>query len=269
MPFAAIPSLQAGTEDGNHFSGVAVRPTDGAALLAGWTHDKWVDIENTNFFSDFGGVLLEAGGSSTSPATTPAPAIAPQPVATTPGPVAPDSPSTPQPAPASSCGETESFRITSEVFPSVDGCYQATSSSFSTGSAVETWTVSGEITLDEVVVSGNTDTSFFLRLEIPAYCRSIEIASTVHPTDATWECKGITLGLALFLVFSRPMRQGPGGMSLRLSGSARFVRDRVGCSLPRDFPPDVRQSPRAYPGEETACPAPCTLYVVSRSVVSR
>ena len=148
MAFTAVPSLQAGTANSNDFRGVAVRPTDGAALLVGWTQDDWVVGGTTSAYTDAAGVLLEAGDSTiTSPAPTP--------VALTPA-------TTPQPAVPSSCGANESFRITSAALPEVEGCFQATEAMHSTGSVVETWSVSGSIEYDQVMLSGNQDDGEFV-----------------------------------------------------------------------------------------------------------
>ena len=170
MAFTAVPSLQAGTANSNDFRGVAVRPTDGAALLAGWTHDDWVVDGTANYYyADLAGVLLEASASEAeapvpTPATettpAPTPVTTPQPVAptpvTTPQPVTAPA-TTPQPAVPSSCGANESFRITSAALPEVEGCFQATEAMHSTGSVAETWSVSGSIEYDQVMLSGNQD----------------------------------------------------------------------------------------------------------------
>ncbi len=143
----------------NDFNGVAVRPTDGAALLAGWTHDDWVVDGTTNLFTDFAGVLIETGSSSMVPTPAPTFEIVPAPVAT-PAPDTPVAPSTPQPA--GSCGATESFRITSGVTSDVEECFQATEETFSNsdgseGGFLEVWSPSGGLEYDQLVVFGVAD----------------------------------------------------------------------------------------------------------------
>lgn len=113
---------------------MTVRSTDGAALLVGWTHDEWAEDSTTNYYSEMGGVLIETG------------AVAPPP---TPAPVASGS--------GASCGATESFLVTSVDLPEIEGCFQATSASYSTDSNVEVWTISGELNLEEVAIFGTAD----------------------------------------------------------------------------------------------------------------
>lgn len=165
-PFAPAFLLQAGTEQGNDFRDVAVRATDGAALLAGWTHDDWVADGTTNFYSEMAGVLIETGAEAPPPTpviVTPAPvgSATSEPSAGSatlePSAAASATPETAAPLSASSCGATESFQVTSVAIPEIEGCFQATSLSYSTGDVVEVWTVSGELSQEEVAIFGNWD----------------------------------------------------------------------------------------------------------------
>ncbi|CAN0129309.1 unnamed protein product [Scytosiphon promiscuus] len=120
-----------------------------------------------------------------------------------PEPVAPVSPPTPQPTGLSTCGATESFRISSGSLPEVGGCFQATGDSFSNpGATIEVWSVSGSTNSEQVIVVGFADDGtgetsdspyslmYFAEVEDDQiwYCLSNEDAITVHPVEATWQC---------------------------------------------------------------------------------
>eukprot|EP00752_Nemacystus_decipiens_P003778 g3478.t1 len=181
-------TYQAGTTGGNGFNGVAVRSTDGAALLAGSTNNDWVEDGTSNLWSEMAGVLVETAASA--PVATPTPVSpASTSVSATAAPVS--SPS--------SCGPTGSFHVASDL-PAIAGCYQSTEASFATGSDFEVWTVSGNINVDQVAVIGNAQTEeydatpWYLAFvpggddPFTVYCYSDEDAETVHPVDATWTC---------------------------------------------------------------------------------
>ncbi|CAN0444073.1 unnamed protein product [Pylaiella littoralis] len=218
--------------DSNDCTSVAVSP-DGAALLVGWTDDDFLE-GTTNYYTDFAGVMIETGsgspaGSTTfTPAPGASPSLTPAPFEATPTPPGPTlspfkAPSTPPKTPApesspqqpsagtpqpiasspSSCGATESFQVTSDGLPEIEGCFQATDASFSKlGSNLEVWTVSGDISFDQVAVIGysadeneQVDTPYNVTYitndddATTVYCYSSENAITVHPSDATWQCK--------------------------------------------------------------------------------
>ncbi|CAN0028224.1 unnamed protein product [Pylaiella littoralis] len=190
LPYPSVtclpgPSLlQPVATDSNDCTSVAVIP-DGAALLVGWTDDDFLE-GTTNYYTDFAGVVIGTGGTSSTGSTTftPAPGASPgltlAPFEATPTPPGPtpspfEAPSTPPKTPApesspqqpsaatpqpvvsspSSCGATESFQITSGGLPEIEGCLQATDASFSNlGSNLEVWTVSGDTSYDQVAVIG-------------------------------------------------------------------------------------------------------------------
>ncbi|CAM9728857.1 unnamed protein product, partial [Ectocarpus fasciculatus] len=103
-----------------------------------------------------------------------------------------------------SCGDGESFRITSDVFPAIEGCFQSTPFSFSNGDEYEEYSVSGTNDWDQVTVIGSSSAladddddevkpfyvGYFAQDEYDRiyYCYSNEDAITVHPADATWLC---------------------------------------------------------------------------------
>jgi len=167
----------------NSFRDVAVRTTDGAAFLVGWTHEDFVE-GTINTRADIAGVLIETGAEPLAPTpaiVTPAPAIVTPPSA--PG------PSIPPPSPASSstsCGATESFMITSADLP-VEGCYQKTAASYATGSYFEVWSVSGTLDFDQVFVIGTTaDGAEETVSHWGAICRrSWQIIVRIHPSDTS------------------------------------------------------------------------------------
>ncbi|CAN0410202.1 unnamed protein product, partial [Pylaiella littoralis] len=191
-------TYQAGTTESNDCTSVAVTP-DGAALLVGWTDNEFLEDASTNYYTDFAGVMIETGGPnptesttfsfapSEAPLTPPGPTPAPQPVVTSPF----------------SCGATESFQITSDGLPEIEGCFQATDESFSNlGSNLEVWTISGDTSYDQVAVVANSadennqeNTPYSVAYisddddATTVYCFSNENAITVHPSDATWQCK--------------------------------------------------------------------------------
>ncbi|CAM9989444.1 unnamed protein product [Ectocarpus fasciculatus] len=106
--------------------------------------------------------------------------------------------------PSSTCGDSESFQIISAKLPVVQGCFQATSTSFSTpGSTSEYWSVTGEVEPESILVVALLDEDTeeegdstpwyvaFLSEDDDAtvlYCASNEQAILVHPADATWQC---------------------------------------------------------------------------------
>ncbi|CAN0500726.1 unnamed protein product, partial [Ectocarpus sp. 12 AP-2014] len=113
--------------------------------------------------------------------------------------------SSPEIAPSSpTCGDTESFQIISSELPVVQGCFQATSSSFSTPESTEEyWSLTGEAEFESILVGSILDEDteeeddstpwylVFLSEDDDAsvvYCYSNEQGISVHPTDATWRC---------------------------------------------------------------------------------
>eukprot|EP00903_Cladosiphon_okamuranus_P017678 g16278.t1 len=175
---------QNGCGSDNDFRDVAVRPTDGASFLVGWTQGYFVD-GTINMRND-AAVLIETGAES----FTPAPVVAAQPAAPVPG--------------SSSCGVTESFQITSSDLPTIDGCYQATTESYGDeGADTAIWSVRGTFDAGQILVVGMSndgaaeydDTpwsiSYFGGEEEEGiwYYWSFEGSATVHPADPTWACK--------------------------------------------------------------------------------
>ncbi|CAM9789902.1 unnamed protein product [Ectocarpus sp. 4 AP-2014] len=119
--------------------------------------------------------------------------------------VVPAPSSSPGIAPSSpTCGETESFQIISSDLPVVQGCFQATSSLFSTPESTEEfWSLTGEAEFESILVGAILDEDteeegdstpwylVFLSEDDDAtvtYCFSNEQGILVHPTDATWRC---------------------------------------------------------------------------------
>ncbi|CAM9671157.1 unnamed protein product, partial [Ectocarpus sp. 12 AP-2014] len=113
--------------------------------------------------------------------------------------------SSPEIAPSSpTCGDTESFQIISSELPVVQGCFQATSSLFSTPESTEEyWSLTGEAKFESILVGSILDEDteeeddstpwylVFLSEDDDAsvvYCYSNEQGISVHPTDATWRC---------------------------------------------------------------------------------
>ena len=194
QPLPAI--LQAGTDQGDAFRGIAVRSTDGAALLAGWTNDNWVADGTVNLYSEIAGVLIETGAL----APTPVPATLVPSVSPTSAPVAVGSSTSPATfAPVSrsgpSCGATEPFQVTSVDLPVVEGCYQATEASYSTGGAYEVWSVSGTLELGEVVVVGFTDdgTGEYVS-QVPSVGRWWCVVVFFHPSHTMDPVHSVTRG---------------------------------------------------------------------------
>ncbi|CAM9944679.1 unnamed protein product, partial [Ectocarpus sp. 12 AP-2014] len=185
-------TYQAGTTNYENFIAVDVGP-DGAALLAGFSAGTWED-PTTDFYADFAGVLIETGAvpATPAPATVSAPST-PSPVTGTPGGTS-----------EGSCGDGESFRITSDVLPVVQGCYQQTTLSFDDGGQYEEYTVSGMTEWEHITMFGSSSAfgdddgdeimPFYLAFVSEEddgtiiYCISNEDAVTVHPADATWTC---------------------------------------------------------------------------------
>ncbi|CAN0358747.1 unnamed protein product, partial [Ectocarpus fasciculatus] len=139
-------TYQAGTTSYDNFIGVDVGP-DGAALLAGFSQGAWEDA-TADSYADFAGVLIETGAVPATPAPADGVVIAPS----TPSPVTGTSEGTSE----GSCGDGESFRITSDVLPAVQGCYQQTSLSFDNGDEYEEYTVNGTNDWDQVSVFGGS-----------------------------------------------------------------------------------------------------------------
>ncbi|CAB1103066.1 unnamed protein product [Ectocarpus sp. CCAP 1310/34] len=115
-------------------------------------------------------------------------------------------PSSPEIAPSSpTCGDTESFQIISSELPDVQGCFQATSTLFSTPESTEEyWSLTGEAEFESILVASILDLDteeeddstpwylVFLSADDDAtvvYCYSNEQGILVHPTDATWQSK--------------------------------------------------------------------------------
>ncbi|CAN0059164.1 unnamed protein product [Ectocarpus sp. 4 AP-2014] len=187
-------TYQAGTTYYDNFIGVDVGP-DGAALLAGFSQGAWED-PTADFYADFAGVLIETGAVPATPAPADDIVITPS----TPSPVTDTLGGTS----AGSCGDGESFLITSDALPAVEGCFQSTQLSFSDGDEYEEYSVSGTSDWDQVTVfgvssaladdDGNEIRPFYLAFftqdeyDIILYCHSNEDAITVHPADATWLC---------------------------------------------------------------------------------
>ncbi|CBJ26644.1 expressed unknown protein [Ectocarpus siliculosus] len=116
---------------------------------------------------------------------------------------APSSP--PEIAPSSpTCGDTESFQIISSELPDIQGCFQATSTLFSTPESTEEyWSLTGEAEFESILVGSILDEDteeegdstpwylIFLSEDDDAtvlYCYSNEQGILVHPADATWRC---------------------------------------------------------------------------------
>ncbi|CAN0306359.1 unnamed protein product [Ectocarpus fasciculatus] len=187
-------TYQAGTTGYDNFIGVDVGP-DGAALLAGFSQGAWEDA-TADSYADFAGVLIETGAVPATPAPADGIVITPS----TPSPVT----GTPESTLEGSCGDGESFRITSDVFPAIEGCFQSTPFSFSNGDEYEEYSVSGTNDWDQVTVIGSSSAladddddevkpfyvGYFAQDEYDRiyYCYSNEDAITVHPADATWLC---------------------------------------------------------------------------------
>ncbi|CAN0038421.1 unnamed protein product, partial [Ectocarpus sp. 13 AM-2016] len=102
------------------------------------------------------------------------------------------------------CGDTESFQIISSELPGVQGCFQATSTLFSTPESTEEyWTLTGEAEYESILVGAYLDEDteeegdsspwylIFISEDDDAtviYCNSNEQGILVHPADATWQC---------------------------------------------------------------------------------
>ncbi|CAM9980650.1 unnamed protein product [Ectocarpus sp. 12 AP-2014] len=191
-------TYQAGTTNYENFIAVDVGP-DGAALLAGFSQGAWEDA-TTDFYADFAGVLIETGAVPATPAPADDIVITPS----TPSPATDTSESTSGGTSARSCGDGESFLISSDVLPAVEGCFQNTQQLFSNGDEYEWYSVSGTSEWDQVTVMGESSAfadddgdeikPFYLAFiaqdeyDIILYCYSNEDAITVHPADATWLC---------------------------------------------------------------------------------
>lgn len=173
-PKPTVPR-QAGTYEYDACFAVAVRPTDGAALLAGYSQGTWDGTANYNGYS--AGVLLETGSEEATLApvssTTPSPVISATlspVVSVTPSPFTITTPTagtlSPQPAvttnddssdTASVCGEGESFRIVSSELPGIQGCYEITSLTYADGGTMEAYTTDGMVDFEEIWVFGTID----------------------------------------------------------------------------------------------------------------
>ncbi|CBJ28797.1 hemolysin-type calcium-binding region [Ectocarpus siliculosus] len=139
-------TYQAGTTNHDNFIGVDVGP-DGAALLAGFSAGTWED-PTADFYADFAGVLIETGAVPATPAPADDIVITPS----TPFPVTGTSGDTSE----GSCGDGESFLITSDVLPVVQGCYQQTTLSFDDGGQYEEYTVSGLTEWEHITMFGSS-----------------------------------------------------------------------------------------------------------------
>ncbi|CAM9310195.1 unnamed protein product [Ectocarpus sp. 8 AP-2014] len=112
--------------------------------------------------------------------------------------------SSPEISPSSpTCEDTESFQIISSELPDIQGCFQATSTLFSTPESTgEYWSLTGEAEYESILVGSILDEGTeegdstpwylaFLSEDDDAtvfYCRSNEQGILVHPADATWQC---------------------------------------------------------------------------------
>ncbi|CAM9819697.1 unnamed protein product [Scytosiphon promiscuus] len=218
-------TYQAGTNKYDYCGTVAVRPTDGAALLAGYSQGTWDGT--TNYYSHAAGALLETGAEegTVSPVLsfTPSPVLA----TTTPAPLvvvtssplfsATPSPSgmaspiagtlSPQPAaptdgslsPSTACGEGDPFRIVSTVLPGIQGCFEITSESYASGASSEIFTTDGVYGFEKIWVFGTLDgtegtSPYYVSYaststgQFHAYCYTEELSTDIHPADGTWTC---------------------------------------------------------------------------------
>ncbi|CAM9614734.1 unnamed protein product [Hapterophycus canaliculatus] len=188
-------TYQAGTSESEACFDVAVRPTDGATLLAGYSRGTWDGT--ANYYAQFAGVLLETGAEEATVAqptlSTPSPTLSPSPSPSL------TAPTTGAPSSGSTCGETESFRIVSSVLPAIQGCFQMTSESFAAGGELDCYTKDGFCSLEQILVFGWDNES---QVGVPydvqyvsetdaqdyVYCVTEDDAVDSHPADAVWSC---------------------------------------------------------------------------------
>lgn len=186
-----VGTRQAGTDEYEVCYAVAVRPTDGGALLAGYSQGTWDGTANS--YAQAAGVLLETGAeeAASTASMAPTPSLTSTSTAysegdvplTTPSPLpaarTTDEPSSSFPTttteertvsttstdddglypPSSSsssgtCGADESFRIVSSALPGIQGCFQITSESFAKGSDGEYYTRDGILDYEKLWVFG-------------------------------------------------------------------------------------------------------------------